>query len=240
MATSMTPHVTHLEPNADVALLGRQQGTHDWRTGLPVLMSPRVSLRELMPSDAQSLHDLLATREVQRYMTPGPKTVRDFEQFIRWTHGARESGQYACYGVVPNGHEAAVGIFQLWPVEPGFATAEWGFALGSPLWGTGLFRDCAQLVIDFAIGTMGVRRLEARAAADNARANGALRKLGAVREGTLRRCFKIDGEYRDHTMWSILADEWALASDHGAQASSARASEPALPQTPRVPTTVAG
>ena len=143
MATSMTPHVTHLEPNADVALLGRQQGTHDWRTGLPVLLSPRVSLRELMPSDAQSLHDLLATREVQRYMTPGPKTVRDFEQFIRWTHGARESGQYACYGVVPNGHEAAVGIFQLWPVEPGFATAEWGFALGSPLWGTGLFRDCA-------------------------------------------------------------------------------------------------
>ena len=65
------------------------------------------------------------------------------------------------------------------------------------------------MVIDFAIETLGVRRLEARAAADNSRANGALRKLGAVQEGVLRRCFLVDGQYRDHTMWSILADEWA-------------------------------
>ncbi len=194
----------------------RTRDRSDWRAGLPVLMSPRVTLRELMPSDAHSLHELLATREVQRHMAPGPKSVRDFEQFIRWTHETRESGQYACFGVVPQGCEAAVGVFQLWPVEPNFATAEWGFALGSSLWGTGLFQECAQLVIDFAIETMGVRRLEARAAADNARANGALRKLGAVQEGILRRCFKVDGEYRDHAMWSILADEWTLAAGRSA------------------------
>ena len=194
----------------------RTPDTLDWRAGLPVLMAPRVALRELMPSDAPFLQAMIGTREVQRYMAPGPKSARDFERFIRWTHGARASGQYACYGVVPHGQEGAVGVFQLWPVEPNFATAEWGFALGSPLWGTGLFRECAPLIVDFAIEALGVRRFEARAAVDNARANGALRKLGAVQEGILRRCFKVDGEYRDHAMWSILADEWTLAAGRAA------------------------
>ncbi|MAG70927.1 MAG: hypothetical protein CL471_11650 [Acidobacteria bacterium] len=222
MATSFARQTTETSANekGNLVMLSSEQPTRtpvDWQTGLPALLSLRVSLRELMPSDAQSLHDLIATPDVQRYLAPGPKSVRDFEQFIRWTHETRESGQYACFGVVPKGCEAAVGVFQVWPVEPGFATAEWGFALGAPFWGTGMFQECAQLVIDFAIETMGVRRLEARAAADNPRANGALRKLGAVHEGTLRRCHKVGNEYRDHAMWSILADEWVAGSEREAE-----------------------
>ncbi|MDE3153994.1 MAG: GNAT family N-acetyltransferase, partial [Acidobacteriota bacterium] len=51
-------------------------------------------------------------------------------------------------------------------------------------------------------------RLEARAAVRNGRGNGALRKLGAVQEGVLRRSFLRHGEYLDQVLWTILADEW--------------------------------
>ena len=83
--------------------------------------------------------------------------------------------------------DTAIGIFQVRQLEPGFATAEWGFAIGSAFWGTGMFLDGAQLVVNFAFDVIGTHRLEARAAVKNGRGNGALRKLGATQEGVLRR-----------------------------------------------------
>ena len=71
-----------------------------------------------------------------------------------------------------------------------------------------MFADAAKLVLDFAFGTIGVHRLEARAAVLNGRGNGALRKLGAMQEGILRRSFLRNGEYLDQALYSILADDW--------------------------------
>jgi RimJ/RimL family protein N-acetyltransferase len=105
----------------------------------------------------------------------------------------------------------AIGLFQVRQLEPGFATAEWGFALGSSYWGTGMFIDGAKLAVDFAVDTLGVRRLEARAAVANGRGNGALRKLGAVQEGVLRRSFLKDGQHLDQMLWTILAEDWRQA-----------------------------
>jgi ribosomal-protein-serine acetyltransferase len=53
-----------------------------------------------------------------------------------------------------------------------------------------------------------VLRLEARAAVANGRGNGALRKLGAVQEGLLRRSFLKNGQFLDQVLWSILAEDW--------------------------------
>ena len=116
-----------------------------------------------------------------------------------------------CFAVVPHGMNTAVGLFQVRQLEPGFATAEWGFALGSAFWGTGIFVDSGQLVVDFAVETLKVGRLEARACVANGRGNGALRKLGAVQEGVLRRSFLKNGEFLDQMLWSILAEEWQQA-----------------------------
>jgi RimJ/RimL family protein N-acetyltransferase len=42
----------------------------------------------------------------------------------------------------------------------------------------------------------------------NGRANGALRKLGAVQEGVLRRSVRRGGEYVDQVLWSLLKEDW--------------------------------
>jgi RimJ/RimL family protein N-acetyltransferase len=182
--------------------------TSDWRTGLPALGSPVVTLRELRLSDAPALLSMLSTEEVARFISPPPTTVEGFERFIVWTHAERRAGRYACFAVVPRGTDTAIGIFQVRQLGPGFDLAEWGFALGSAYWGTGIFMASAELVLDFAFGPMGVHRLEARAAVRNGRGNGALRKLGAVCEGVLRRSFLRNGEYLDQNIWSILEADW--------------------------------
>ena len=96
--------------------------------------------------------------------------------------------------------DTAIGIFQLRELEPGFGTAEWGFAIGSAYWGTGVFQEGAELLVSFAFETVGVHRLEARAAVRNGRGNGALRKIGAVQEGVLRKSFLKNGEYLDQAL----------------------------------------
>ena len=69
----------------------------------------------------------------------------------------------------------------------------------------------ARLVLDFVFEVMRVHRVEARAAVRNGRGNGALRKIGAVQEGVLRRSFLRNGEYLDQVLWSIVNEDWLQA-----------------------------
>jgi RimJ/RimL family protein N-acetyltransferase len=185
--------------------------TTDWRRQLPVLSAGSVTLRTLRADDARSLCALLTTEEVARFISPPPTSVEGFERFIAWAHAEQAAGRYACFAVVPAGTDTAVGIFQVRQLDAAFDTAEWGFVMGSAYWGTGLFADGARLVVDFAVDTIGVRRLEARAATVNGRGNGALAKVGAVREAVLRQSFDRHGQCYDQHLWSILADDWRAA-----------------------------
>ena len=181
----------------------------DWRKGLPVLWGREVTLRELQLSDAPALLAMLTSEEVARFISPPPTTIDGFERFIVWANAERQAGRYACFGVVPEGMDTAIGIFQVRELEPGFASAEWGFAIGSEFWGRGVFTASAELVLAFSFDTLGVHRLEARVASQNARGNAAVGKLGAVAEGVLRRALRTaDGTEHDQVLWAWLRDEW--------------------------------
>ena len=180
----------------------------NWRDSLPTLGGATVTLRELRASDAPSLFALLTAEEVARFISPPPSSVGGFEKFIAWTLRQRSAGAYACFAVTIDATDTAIGIFQLRQLEPGFGTAEWGFAVGSAYWGSGVFEEGAELLLSFAFKTVGVHRLEARAAVRNGRGNGALRKMGAVQEGLLRKSFLKDGEYHDQALWTILEEDW--------------------------------
>jgi ribosomal-protein-alanine N-acetyltransferase len=192
----------------------------DWQQQLPTLRAGQVVLRELRASDAASLFALLTTEEVSRFISPPPTTVEGFERFIAWTLRQRAAGAYACFAVTVAEFDTAVGIFQVRRLEHGFDVAEWGFAIGSAFWGSGVFLASAALVVDFAFDTIGVRRLEARAAVKNSRGNGALRKLGAVQECLLRKSFTKNGEWLDQLLYGILDADW--------RASRAMAASPML------------
>jgi ribosomal-protein-alanine N-acetyltransferase len=200
------PYRTDLDTTVSVVSTG-EAASSDWQSGLPVLHGEHVVLRELRASDAASLFALLTTEEVSRFISPPPTSVEGFERFIAWTHRQRTLGTYVCFAVTLKGFDTAVGIFQIRETERGFGTAEWGFALGSGFWGTGVFQEGAELVLDFTFETLGVHRLEARAAILNGRGNGALMKMGAVQECILRKSFLRNGQHLDQALYSILADD---------------------------------
>jgi RimJ/RimL family protein N-acetyltransferase len=185
--------------------------SNDWRDRMPVLRSGKITLRELQSADAQALWAFITSDEVTRFLSPPPPTVEGFERFIAWTQRQRAVGMQASLAVCVEGFDTPVGLFQLRQLEPGFGTAEWGFAIGSAFWGTGVFRTGAELMMHLAFDVVGVHRLEARACLKNARGNTALRKLGAVEEGVLRRSFLHNGEYHDQVLWTVLDEDWRRA-----------------------------
>jgi ribosomal-protein-alanine N-acetyltransferase len=176
----------------------------DWRAEIPELVGPHGTYRELRREDATSLKERLSTKEVARFTFAPPSSIEGFERFIVWAQEQRAAGQFACFAMIPRGEERAVGLIQVRMSEYQPGTAEWGFALGSRYWGTGLFVEGAKHVVDFTFDEMNVERLEARSLVANGRANGALRKVGAVREGVLRRSFVRSEQRFDEGLWAIV------------------------------------
>lgn len=222
-------HETHpgRQPSSVPTTATETAHPRDWRLELPELKGATASLRQIRISDAASLLMLLGTEEVLRYIPSAPPTVAGFEEMIRTALIRQREGRSALYAIVPRDSDVAVGIVQLRPVAHDFRVAEWGVALGSPYWGRGLFTDAAALLLPFAFDTLGVRRLEARSRVDNARANAAFQKIGAVLEGVLREAFEQDGSRHDQCLWSILAGS--------RQSAGTRQSAGARPRMPLVP-----
>jgi len=215
---AVTPVIANLEPiRFDAASPAVQTPLPtpvleaDWTTGLPVLKGRKLMLRELVSSDALSLLAMLSTEEVSKFISPPPTTPQGFEKFVTWTRRERQNGNQFTFGMVPEGCDHAVGLVQIRAIAPRFSVAEWGFAVGSPFWGTGIFLASARMALDFAFQHTAVNRLEARAVVQNGRGNSALRKLGAVQEGVLRGSLLKDGKYLDQVMWSIISQDWFQA-----------------------------
>jgi RimJ/RimL family protein N-acetyltransferase len=184
---------------------------YDWRQGLPVIQGREVTLREPVLADAAALFAALTTPAVRRFVSEPPPSPDAFRRFISWVQNERQVARHVCFAVVPGGQTQPVGLVQVRELEAGFGTAEWGFAVSERFWGTGLFMECAPLVVDFAFRDARVHRLEARSSVSNARGNRVLQKLGAIPEGVLRDSFANAEVRTDQILWAMVADDWLAA-----------------------------
>ena len=192
--------------NTDAAGLGL--ATSDWRVVLPTLTGRQVTLREPSASDLRPLLDLLSIGDASRFGADEPVSELGVQRFLERVRRERAAGVAITYVVTLSATCAVVGLAQLRQLDLSFESAEWDCTL-APSWrGTGVFLDTARLVGSFAFGVVGARRLEARVPLRNGRANGALRKLGAVQEGVLRQSVRRGDTYLDQVLWSVLKEDW--------------------------------
>ncbi|MBS1706041.1 MAG: GNAT family N-acetyltransferase [Armatimonadetes bacterium] len=75
--------------------------------------------------------------------------------------------------------------------------------------GTNVNPECKLLLLQHAFEVLGAIRVTLKTAKTNLHSQAAIRKLGGVYEGTLRKHgIKIDGQTRDTVYFSILDEEW--------------------------------
>jgi RimJ/RimL family protein N-acetyltransferase len=180
----------------------------NWREELPTLTARHVTLREPTPHDLGPLVDLLSLADATRFGIDEPISEVAVQQAIDRAARERAAGVCITYAITLTQTRAVVGLVQVRQLDPMFEAAEWECTIAPSSRGSGIFLEAARLVGSFTFGSVGAHRLEARVLLQNGRANGALRKLGAVQEGILRRSARRNGEYVDQVLWSMLKEDW--------------------------------
>lgn len=80
-----------------------------------------------------------------------------------------------------------------------------GYWMGERHAGQGHMLAAVQLIIPYIFSTLQLHRIEAACIPDNHRSVRLLEKAGFQREGYFREYLKINGEWRDHVMFSLLS-----------------------------------
>ena len=110
-----------------------------WTDRVPRLPGDLMTLREVAASYVYPLFTLFYDPAVTAYMAPPPPTLAKFAGFVEWSHQERSRGHGVCFGIVPDGMAAAVGILQVRRLDSTSSDAEWGFVLSAHFWSTGVF-----------------------------------------------------------------------------------------------------
>ena len=180
----------------------------NWRTELPVLTSRTVTLREPVTSDLGPLVDLLSLVDATRFTLDEPVSEVAVQQLIERMVRDRAAGRAFAYVITQTVTRAVIGLALVRQLDPAFEAAECECTIAPSSRGSSVFVETARLIGSFTFGSVGTHRLEARVLLRNGRANGALRKLGAVQEGVLRRSVRQAGDYLDQVLWSMLKEDW--------------------------------
>ena len=104
---------------------------------------------------------------------------------------------------------AVEGTTSFLDVVPADERLEIGWTAYSPdAWATDVNPACKYLLLDWAFGH-GFGRVQLKTDIRNERSQAAIARLGATREGVLRRYQRrADGSMRDTVMYSVIVEEW--------------------------------
>ena len=108
------------------------------------------------------------------------------------------------------GSGSVVGSTRFLNLDPAHRRVEIGSTWVAPPWQrTSVNTEAKYLMLRHAFETLGCIRVELKTDALNQRSRAAIRRLGALEEGTFRRhMITASGRVRDSVYYSILAEEW--------------------------------
>ena len=87
-------------------------------------------------------------------------------------------------------------------------------AYGPPWWASSVNPACKLALLSYAFDDCGFGRVKLQTDLINSRSQAAIAKLGATREGVLRRhVLRADGSWRDSVVFSIVVEEWPSVRD---------------------------
>jgi RimJ/RimL family protein N-acetyltransferase len=152
--------------------------------------------------------------EVFRWMNPGaPRTLDEARTHIAATLAARARGERFAYAQFDAATGEFAGTSSFYDVVPAVRTVAIGHTwLGKRWWRTGHNTESKLLMLTHAFDTLGAARVVWHTDIHNTRSQAAIERLGATREGELRKHrIRRDGSWRTTVQYSMTDDDWPAA-----------------------------
>ena len=169
----------------------------------------RFQLRPLAGADAEELHSLIEAERprLARWLRwAADQTFEGTVGFIRKAETEEDSGNGCHRAIVIDGKIA--GMVGFIGVDPENRSAALGYWLGSAYEGGGVVTEAVREMIDHALWTWKLNRVEIRPASANRRSCAVPERLGFRRDGVLRQAERVEGRYLDSVVYSMLASDW--------------------------------
>ena len=174
------------------------------------LVGDVVRLDRMQEADIDELYAAIANEQVYAGGFGGgpaamPKSAEEMR--AKWIPAAAQRFAYVVRMVADG---TVVGTSSLADVDLVNERIHLGYTGYAPaVWGTAVNPAAKLLLLEHAFEVCGFGRVKIQTGSKNTRSQAAIAKLGATREGVLRRhMLMADGSFRDTVVFSILADEW--------------------------------
>jgi RimJ/RimL family protein N-acetyltransferase len=176
------------------------------------LFSIQGDLVKLVPISMDHLEGLWEAAkpdQIWTYMATKVRTRAETEQMIETALSEREKGTAYTFTVLDIKNKI-VGSTRFMDISTFHNSAEIGWTWYHPsVWRTKVNTECKLLLLEHAFEKWHLTRVQLKTDSRNIRSQLAIERLGAVREGTLRKDRRLsDGYVRDTVYFSILRDEW--------------------------------
>jgi RimJ/RimL family protein N-acetyltransferase len=195
----------------------------DWYA-LPVLSGTLIRLEPLVAAHAEGYLAAAGTGadadEVFRWMYPAaPQNLEDAREHIAAALAARERGERFAYAQFDAVSGDFAGTSSYYDIGPSVRTIAIGHTwLGKRWWRTGHNTESKLLMLTHAFDTLGAARVVWHTDIHNTRSQDAIARLGATREGELRKHrIRRDGSWRTTVQYSMTDDDWPAAREFLAQ-----------------------
>ncbi|WP_460037662.1 GNAT family N-acetyltransferase [Streptomyces cavourensis] len=172
----------------------------------------------LVPLTTGHLDDLFEAggrdEEVWRWQGgPAPQTREELLTRLEGVLTEAGRGTYVPFAVLHRASGRAVGWTTYLDISVDDERLEIGWTwYGRAYWRSEVNTETKLLLLGHAFEELGMGRVQLKTDHRNERSQAAIARLGAVREGVLRRHRqRPDGSWRDSVYFSLLADEWPAA-----------------------------
>jgi [ribosomal protein S5]-alanine N-acetyltransferase len=164
-----------------------------------------VEIKPATRSDSAEL--IRANIESRPHHQPWTQPFTDPDGFEDWFGGLLTGANVGLVAREP-GSGAIVGVINLSQiVRKGFQNAYFGYYGMVAFARRGLMTDAVRLAARYAFDEIGLHRLEANIQPANQRSIALVQRVGFLKEGFSPRYLRIDGVWRDHERWALLADQ---------------------------------
>ena len=177
----------------------------------PVTLRGRyLTLEPIEERHAPDLFEAMQDEEVCRYLAwPPPERIEETLALVRQAREQMDRRQTIVFAQVWNETGRAIGSTRLLDVRPADRQVEIGSTfLARGYWRTPANTESKYLFLRHCFETLGCIRVALKTDGRNLRAQEAIARLGAMREGTLRKHMNVRGFQRDTVYFSILDAEW--------------------------------
>jgi N-acetyltransferase len=171
----------------------------------------RVIVEPLAAEHEEGLVRAAVDAEMFQWMPVDMASSRDaLREWVATTLAAAQAGSEVPYTILDARSGDVLGSTRFLDLRLEHLRAEIGWTwVTRSAWGSGVNVECKLLLLQHAFEQAGLRRVEFKTDARNARSRGALEALGAQFEGIFRKHMVVrDGGPRDSAYYSVIDDDW--------------------------------